>query len=151
MNLGSPPHRASILFATTLATLLAATACASGGRPTAGGDPFRGGGGGGASTQSDEIQIRVHNANFNEARIYAVRPGVRRRVGRIQGANDEVFRIPWSVTNTVRFEIDVLGGQRCTTRTVQAIPGETLLLTIESSPRPSADGRRRLCDVVRAR
>ena len=73
--------------------VIASTACLAQGRAI-GPDPFRGGSSG-PSGGSGEIRIQVRNSNFNQATVYAVRVGNRRRLGRVQGATDQQFRMPW--------------------------------------------------------
>jgi hypothetical protein len=93
----------------------------------------------------------VRNSNFNESVIYAVRPGTRRRLGRVQGAADGEFTMPWLSTDQLRFEIDILANDRCFTRTVYVEPGQRLLVIIDSTSRQRSDGIRRMCDVQRGR
>ena len=133
------------------ALLLVLASCSTGSRTS--GDPFAGRRR--ASAGSDEaggdIRISVRNSNFNYATIYAVSPGRRRRLGRVDGNGQSDFRISWTAGNGIRFEIDILGGQRCTTRTISASSGMRLAVIIDSVPRPRRDGSMRLCDVERAR
>jgi hypothetical protein len=131
--------------------LLASTACGPAGR-SGGSDPFSGGSGASAErSEGGRIEIRVRNSNFNEATIYAVRAGSRRRLGRVQGANDQVFRMPWATSNQLQFEVDILGGQDCRTRFVMVDPGQTVMLNIESMSRARADGSYGLCEIRRGR
>jgi hypothetical protein len=130
--------------------LLSLAACSGVGR-SGGGDPFAGGSGGAGEEGRAEIRIEVRNSNFNEATIYAIRVGSRRRLGRVQGANDETFRLPWPASDRLQFEVDILGGQDCTTRLVMVSPGQTVLLTIDSVARPRADGSYGFCEVQRGR
>ena len=134
------------LTALCAAMLLSLAACSGTGR-SGGGDPFAGGGAGGEGP--DEIRIEVRNSNFSDATIYAVRVGSRRRLGRVGGVSDETFRLRWPASDRVQFEVDILGGQDCRTRTVVVDPGETVLLTIESVSRPRADGSYGVCEVRR--
>ncbi len=133
------------------ALLLVLASCSTGSRTSA--DPFAGRSR--APSGSDEaggdIRISVRNSNFNDATIYAVSPGRRRRLGRVDGNGQSEFRVPGNAGNEIRFEIDILGGQRCTTRTISASSGMRLAVIIDSVPRPRRDGSTRLCDVERAR
>jgi len=133
-----------------LATLPGVSSCAPGARTT-GSDPFADAGTRSRSRGSGEIRIEVRNSNFNSGTIYAVRPGSRRRLGRVEGATDGNFKLPWPSANQLQFEVDILGGQGCVTRPVMVDPGQTIQLTIESSSRPQSDGSFSLCSVRRHR
>lgn len=116
-----------------LAALLSLSACAQGGRAIAGG---RGGGGadpfsGGAAVERD-IQLRVRNLNFNDARLYAISGASRRRLGEVRALQDKTFLIPWEFADRLRIEIDLVTGPRCTTSEIYVDPGEILDLQIES-------------------
>jgi len=131
--------------------LIASTACVTSGRAI-GGDPFQGSSAGSRSgSRSGELRIQVRNSNFNEATIYAVRLGSRRRLGRVQGASDGEFRLRLLNSDQIHFEVDLLASQGCLTRQVFVEPGQTLLLVIESTSRRRSDGRNSLCDVQRSR
>lgn len=127
--------------------VIASAACAAGGRPI-GGDPFQGSSESRASGRETELRIQVRNSNFNAATIYAVRSGSRRRLGRVRGASDGDFRMPWEISDQIRFEVDLLASQSCVTRTVFAQPGESLLLVIDATSRRRSNGRSGLCDVL---
>jgi len=143
--------RRSTLVTVAGALLLVLASCAAG--PRAVGDPFEGGrrSSGRSDEPAEDIRISVRNSNFNDATIYAVSPGRRRRLGRVDGNGQSEFRVPWNAGNEIRFEIDILGGGRCTTRTISASSGMRLAVIIDSVPRPRRDGSTRLCDVERAR
>ncbi len=143
------PRRLALAVA-VLALLITSSACAVGRttvRDPFGGSSARPRSGGGAA----EIRIAVRNSNFNESVIYAVRPGTRRRLGRVQGASDGEFTMPWLSADQLRFEIDILASDRCFTRTVYVEPGQRLLVIIDSTSRQRSDGVRRMCDVQRGR
>ena len=131
--------------------VIASAACVAGGR-SIGGDPFSGSSAGSRSgSRAGEIRIRVRNSNFNQATIYAVRPGSRRRLGRVEGASDGEFRMRLINSDQIHFEVDLLAGQGCVTRTVFVDVGETLLLVIDSTSRPRSSGVNSMCDVQRSR
>ena len=125
--------------------MIASTACLAQGRAI-GPDPFRGGSAG-PSRGSGEIRIQVRNSNFNEATVYALRVGNRRRLGRVQGATDQQFSMPWPNSAQLRFEVDILAGRGCTTQTVILEPGQRLMLVIDSTSRPRNSGRNSMCDI----
>ncbi len=126
--------------------MIASAACAAGGRAI-GGDPFEGSADSRASSRASEIRVRVRNSNFNAGTIYAVGPGNRRRLGRVEGASDGDFRMPWNSGDQLRFEVDLIASRRCVTRTVFVEPGQTLLLVIDSTSRRRGGGGSSLCDV----
>ncbi len=125
--------------------VIASTACLAQGRAI-GPDPFRGGSAG-ASGGGGEIRIQVRNSNFNQATIYAIRVGNRRRLGRVQGATDQQFRMPWPNSAQLRFEVDLLASQGCTTQEIVIEPGQGVLLVIDSSSRPRSSGRNSICEI----
>ncbi len=133
-----------------LAAIVAAFACGPAAR-SSGSDPFAGAARGSGSGGTGEIRIDVRNTNFNSGTVYAVRPGSRRRLGRVEGATDGNFRLRWPTSNQLQFEVDILGGQGCVTRPVMVDPGQKVLLTIESANRPQSDGSYSLCSVRRSR
>ncbi len=147
----APRNRLALAVVLCLA-VIASAACAPTGRPI-GGDPFSGSSAGSRRSNdgADEIRIRVRNSNFNEATIYAVRLGSRRRLGRVQGASDGEFRLRLLNSDQIHFEVDLLASQGCLTRQVFVEPGQTLLLVIDSTSRPRSDGRSSMCDVQRSR
>ncbi len=99
-----------------------------GGGTGVGGDPFSG-----RSTPAPEdIELQVRNLNFNDARLYAVSGGARRRLGQVSALSDQTLKIPWAFTDRLRIEIDLVTGGRCVTREFMVDPGEILLLQIES-------------------
>jgi hypothetical protein len=112
---------------TSLAMLLVVAACATPGQVVERGSPF-------SDTPLDEDRIRVHvqNDNFADARLYAIGRGVRRHLGTVTGKQVAVMDIPWTFGDPLRIEIDLLAGPKCTTRTIDADPGDELDLRIES-------------------
>jgi hypothetical protein len=132
-----------------LSVLLMSAACAGSSRSA--GDPFRGSPSGGESGSAREIRIEVHNENFSGGTVYAVRSGNRRRLGRVEGGRDEEFKMPWSVSEQLSFEVDLLGRDGCVTRPLIVAPGQAVRLTIYSMARPRSDGYTSLCDVRGAR
>jgi len=139
-------HRRRLTTAAVLGlVVIASAACLAQGRAI-GPDPFRGTPAG-SSGGSSEIRVQVRNSNFNEATIYTVRIGSRRRLGRVQGATDASFRVPWPTAAQLHFEIDILASRGCTTQNVIIEPGQTVLLTIDSNARPRSSGRNSICDV----
>ena len=102
-----------------LALLLAG--CGSGGsRPV--GDPFTGGGGGG----SQQVRLRVRNANFYDATITAIGDATQRRLGVVGGNQTSVFTMPWEFASGLRVRVDLLAGPSCITDTIQVNPGDDI-------------------------
>ncbi len=113
--------------------LIGLTSCTPMGRPiggTGGGsDPFAGR----SSAEPQNIELIVENLNFNDARLYAVSGGSRRRVGQVSALSSQTLKIPWAfMTDRLRIEVDLVTGPSCVTPEVMADPGERLYLQIAS-------------------
>ena len=93
--------------------------------------PFSGGG------AREEIRIEVLNLNFNDATLWAIGDGRRRRLGVVIGKQDATFTIPWRITQTLAIEIDLLAGVRCTTRELTTSPGDIIEVQIDLELRRS--------------
>jgi len=115
----------------TGATLvLALAACASSGGKRASGNPFASGEGPAA-----EIRILVRNFNYNDANVWAVVRGARQqRLGTVTGKSDATFTMPWTFTDALRIEFDLIGGVRCITDPLAVDPGEIIELQISVDP-----------------
>ena len=92
------------------------------------------------------IQIEVLNRNFQDATLYALWTGQRRRLGIVTIGKDGRFMLPWPTSNELRIEIDLLAGINCTTESILAQPGDVIVVQIRSQMIPSLD-----CDYYRAR
>ena len=92
------------------------------------------------------INIEVVNLNFQDATVYALWRGERRRLGVVTIGRDGRFILPWPTSYELRFEIDLLAGINCTTRPIRADPGDVILLEIRGQMIPSLD-----CEYYRAR
>ena len=147
----APRHRLALALVLCSAVIVS-TACASTGRAI-GGDPFQGGSSRPRRSHDSagELRIQVRNSNFNEATVYAIRLGSRRRLGRVQGASDGEFRMRLVNSDQIQFEVDLLASQGCLTRRVVVEPGQTVRLVIDSSSRPRSNGLNSLCEVQRGR
>jgi hypothetical protein len=106
--------------------LLASCATVRGGE-----NPFAGGG------ERDEIRIEVRNLNFNDATLWAIGDGVRRKLGVVSGKSDTAFTIPWRLPGPLSIEIDLLAGVRCRTRDLFTDPGDVIELQIDADMRRS--------------
>ncbi|MBT8335709.1 MAG: hypothetical protein KJO11_03830 [Gemmatimonadetes bacterium] len=119
-----PTRTALLLLALTGA------ACAA---PTQG-SPF------GAGPQGERtIRIEVRNLNFSDATLHALRGSERVRLGIVTGKVDRSFDIDWTISLPLQIEIDLLAGERCTTRPINVDPGDVIVLQIESDLRRSGD------------
>jgi len=132
-----------------LAVILVSAACAAGPRRVS--DPFSGGAGSSSDRGSREVRVQVENTNFNEATIDARGIGLRRRLGRVAGTRSDEFRLSWTGTGQLYFEVDLLGGRTCITRAIEVAAGDTVRLVIDSVARLRGDGMSRLCDAQRVR
>jgi hypothetical protein len=92
------------------------------------------------------INIEVVNFNFQDATVYALWLGERRRLGVAAIGRDGRFMLPWPTSHELRFEIDLLAGSNCTTWAILADPGDVILLEIRSTMVPSLD-----CEYYRRR
>jgi hypothetical protein len=78
----------------------------------------------------NEIQVRVVNSNFYDARVYMLASGVRRQLGTVTGKTDRTFRMDWKFSQEARLEINMLAGDTCTTESLPVDPGDMLQLQI---------------------
>ena len=118
------------ILAPLFLALIATTACASNTQ----GNPFQGGPDG-----ERTIRIDVRNLNFSDATLYALRGAERVRMGIVTGKTDRTFTVPWTVSLPLQIEIDLLAGDRCTTRALPVDPGDHIDLQIETELRRSGD------------
>jgi hypothetical protein len=77
------------------------------------------------------VVIVVQNNNFQDATVYAIREGERRRLGVVVGKTDESFGMPWRPNFILRLEVRFLGGGACATRGVQMEPGQRYVLALQ--------------------
>lgn len=118
--------RRSWTRALLLTTVLGLAACASGGR---GGSPFSQ-----DLAERGEIEIKVVNMNFNDATVWAVvSEGMRQRLGNVTGKREEVFTLPWTFSERLRIEFDLVAGPRCYSESLVVNPGDLLELQIASN------------------
>ena len=78
------------------------------------------------------IQIEVLNRNFQDATIHAIWPGNRRRLGTVIGITTAEYRLPWTASDILQIEIDLLAGPECTTRGIIANPGDIIVVEIDA-------------------
>ncbi len=110
-------------LAPTLLAALLLSACAAA-RPDS---PFTA-----AQGERNVIRIEVQNHNFDDATLWAVVQNARRiRLGRVTGKSDAQFSIPWSFSESLSIEIDMMAGPRCLTSSVTVDPGDVLELQIQ--------------------
>lgn len=81
----------------------------------------------------EQIEIRIINNNFSDARMYAVRPGAREYMGMLTGKTEANYFLDWDLSQTLAIEISLLAGGTCTTEELIVDPGEALFLSIDSS------------------
>lgn len=79
--------------------------------------------------RSRYLTVEVDNQNFYDATIYAVRPGIRLRVGQVGGFNKDTFRFSWPDLD-LRFEIALLSVGSYYTWSLPVERGDQLSLTI---------------------
>lgn len=76
-----------------------------------------------------EIAIEVRNDNFNDATVYAIRSGLRQRLGWVSGFGKGTFTFRWP-PGDLRVEIDLLANGRYYTQVMDVSEGDELQLTI---------------------
>lgn len=76
-----------------------------------------------------EIALEVHNDNFHDATVYAVRSGLRQRLGWVTGFGKQTFTFRWA-PGDLRVEIDLLASGRYYTQVMDVDEGDELELTI---------------------
>jgi hypothetical protein len=77
------------------------------------------------------VVIEIQNNNFQDATVFIVREGERRRLGVVVGKTDETFGIPWRPNFLMRLEVRFLGGGSCATRDIQMEPGQRFVLALQ--------------------
>jgi hypothetical protein len=77
------------------------------------------------------IHIEVLNRNFLDATLHAIWPGGRRRLGTVIGITTAEYRLPWTFSEILQIEIDLLAGPGCITRGILANPGDIILVEID--------------------
>ena len=112
---------------TSLAVLTVVAGCATQGRTVERQDPFTR-----EAVADQTIRVHVLNNNFMDARLYAIGLSSREQLGTVGGKQQATLAIPWDFSEPLRIEIDLLAGPKCTTRTIEADPGDIFDLTIES-------------------
>lgn len=108
-----------------LGLLLAVGGCSVAGIP----NPFDRGGGPGS------LRIEIHNLNFNDATLHVVSGGTRIRLGTVTGKSTAVHTLDWDTARDLRMEVNLVGEGPFSTNRVDARPGQTLELHIESDSR----------------
>jgi hypothetical protein len=110
-------------FVSVLGLILIVTGCgALAGRSSW--DPF-------ASTQDRQISIRVENPTTMDVSVFALSPGRRMELGTVASRSTQQYRITWSLTQDIRFQIDPIGGRRHTTAPTGVSPGDRLELWVQ--------------------
>lgn len=76
-----------------------------------------------------DIIIEVQNDNFHDATVYAVRSGLRQRLGFVGGFTKDTFKFLWP-SGDLRIEINFLAGGRYYSQVMDVQPGDELELRI---------------------
>ena len=77
------------------------------------------------------IHIEVLNRHFQDATLHAIWAGNRRRLGTVIGITTAEYRLPWTFSEILQIEIDLLAGPECTTRGIVVNPGDIILVEID--------------------
>jgi hypothetical protein len=88
------------------------------------------------------IRVDVLNRNFNDANVWAVYRAERIRLGTVTGKSESTFQLPWKGAEPVQMEIDLVGGERCTTDALTVDEGDVLYLEIQLEFSTMKDCRR---------
>lgn len=83
-----------------------------------------------SSARPADVQLIVQNRNFADARLYTIQRGKRTQLGTVGGKRDAEFTLPWTMSDPLRIEINLLAGPTCTTREMLVDPGDILDLQI---------------------
>ena len=124
MGTSHTPRRAKVRAPRLLTALLVACAGTLAGCANRVDNPFD------QDRQPTQVRIVVINHDFNDATLFAVAPGQRRRLGVVTGKTEANYTIPWRTVAPLHIEINVLTAGSCNTETLQVEPGETLELQI---------------------
>jgi hypothetical protein len=84
------------------------------------------------AAEDARINIEVINHGFQDATLYALWSNQRRRLGTVSGTRTANFMVPWTFSDLLRIEIDLLAGEKCTTVPIVTDPGDIILLEIDS-------------------
>lgn len=76
-----------------------------------------------------EISVEIHNDNFHDATVYAVRGGLRLRLGFVSGFAKDTFTFRWP-EGDLRMEIKLLAAGSYYTQVMSVQQGDELQLTI---------------------
>jgi len=79
-----------------------------------------------------QVRLLVQNMNFNDARLFALATNGRMPIGQVNGKQDRAFELDWPLSSSMRIEIDMVAGPKCTTSEMQVDPGDILELQIAS-------------------
>lgn len=122
-----------VVWAPAVVLSIAASACASG-SGTGAANPFSP-----DAAERKQIEIRVINLNFSDATVWAlIQDGRRQRLGIVTGKREEVFVLPWTLSEDLRIEFDLLASDRCYTERMRVDPGDLLELQIPAQTADSA-------------
>ncbi|TVP43851.1 MAG: hypothetical protein EA350_12925 [Gemmatimonadales bacterium] len=107
----------------SLALLALLAACGLRGGPTD--DPFR------DQERNGTITLEIRNDNANDARIYTMWNGQRRRIGMVTGFSERSFDIDFRVGD-LRVHADFLAAGEFTSERIEASPGDTIGVVIRA-------------------
>jgi hypothetical protein len=83
--------------------------------------------------RSGPVVLEVQNDNFNDARVYTLWNGQRRRIGTVIGKTENRFEFDHQ-QGDLRIQVDFLAAGGFTTEPIMAWPGEVIHLVIPSYP-----------------
>ena len=136
MTMSTPRPREP--HATRRVALLGLVALVAACGPRTSDSPFTGARGG----EVEEIRLTVENRNFNDLRVRTVSTRGPQPLGQVGGNTSRVFRIPWRALDEIRFEIEVLAGEKIVTNPINVSPGDRLELVVPDNPYNSILRRR---------
>lgn len=81
------------------------------------------------------LRIEVSNLNFNDATLHVITGGSRTRLGTVTGKASGSYTLDWGMSGDLWIEVDLVGEGTFSTNSVDARPGQSLELLIESDSR----------------
>lgn len=86
-------------------------------------DPFR-------TSEERQLRVRVDNVTHRDVVIHVLVAGHRTRLGRVPSRSAQMFGVPLSSAQEVRFQLDPVGDRRHTTDGMLVGPSEVLELIV---------------------
>ena len=82
------------------------------------------------SREDARIDIEIMNRGYDDVTLHASWAGQRVRLGFVTGTNTVNFVLPWTRSELLQIEIDLLAGPECFLRPIWADPGDIIVVEI---------------------